>query len=93
MNADQKLNRLINEYRIENERTAAKISDLKERLTASQNRGGSRRKSPGKAQPSYSKSFKNANGQDYFGMNDRSPVSSKHREIENPYRYQMSAQR
>ena len=91
MNADQKLNKLINEYRMENERTAAKISDLKDRLTASQSRGG-RRKSPGKAQPSYSKSFKNNNGQDFFGMDDRSPQSSKKsRDIENPYRYQMSA--
>ena len=44
MDSDAKLNKLINEYKVENERTSAKINDLKDRLTQSQNR------SPGKAQ-------------------------------------------
>ena len=35
MNSDQKLNKLINEYKMENERTSQKITDLKDKLTAS----------------------------------------------------------
>ena len=63
MNSDQKLNRLINEYKMENERTSQKINDLKDKLTLSQSRGNKRR-SPGKNQQQqvYSKSFKGGYG-------------------------------
>ena len=35
MDSDQKLNKLINEYKMENEKTSAKISDLKDKLVQS----------------------------------------------------------
>ena len=85
--SDAKLNKLINEYKVENERTTAKINNLKNRLTQSKNRGSSI--SPGK-QGSYSKSFKGPKGSEFFAMNDRSPQSSAKRDRgymqQDPYR-------
>ena len=83
---------------MENDRTSQKITDLKEKLTSSQNRGGSKRRSPEKQQqPVYSKSFKGGYGggvEPYFA-DDVSPQSSgkRSRGYDNPYRYQGSAQR
>ena len=73
MNSDQTLNKLINEYKMENERTSQKITDLKDKLTASQNKGASKRRSPGK-QPVYSKSFKGGyGGGQFIDTEDGSP--------------------
>ena len=90
MDSDQKLNKLINEYKMENEKTSAKISDLKDKLVQSQHR--TKGKSPGK---SYSKSFKAYAAGEYFNADERSPQSSPGKKTRgsDPYKYQGSALR
>ena len=74
---------------MENERTSAKINELKDRLTQSQNRPAL---SPGQGK-TYSKSFKAYKGGDFFHQDNKSPSSNKKRGYVQHDPYKVSAHR